>query len=55
MIETRLDMIKAKRLSFARRRPEPDESTLNLMAETPQAVTTADDLPAMMDADPAQA
>lgn len=55
MIETRLDMQRAKRLSFARSRPETDDADLDLAADRPATVTGADDLPAMMDADPTQA
>jgi hypothetical protein len=55
MIETRLDMLRAKRQSFARARPEPDDVGLDLEAEDSLAVTAGDDLPAMMDADPSRA
>jgi len=54
MIETRLDMQRAKRRSFARVRPEPDELGLTgaeaVRAEAPLSVTAADDLAALMDA-----
>lgn len=59
MIETRRDMQRAKRQSFARGRPEPHDSGVLGETETaalaPRAVTAADDLPAMVDANPIEA
>jgi hypothetical protein len=59
MIETRLDMQRAKRRSFARARPESDDLSLTgaegLRGDAPLPVTAADDLAAMMDAEPIKA
>ena len=56
MIETRLDMQRAKRQSFARARPEIDDAASAFIdPDAPLPVTAADDLAAMMDADPIKA
>jgi hypothetical protein len=57
MIETRLDLQRAKRQSFARGAPDADAAAAGceLTSDAPSPVTAADDLAAMMDADPAKA
>jgi hypothetical protein len=54
MIETRLDMQRAKRQSFARAKPDREEIA-EPQAEMSPVVTGADDLPALIDANPIEA